>query len=111
MEEIAREIWTELGPGFSERVYHNAFEVALRNRHINYETERIIILFFKNINVGNLRADLIVGDTVVELKATTKLKEDNRLQCRNYMKLLGLPNGVLINFGTGGLEIENFCTL
>jgi GxxExxY protein len=103
--EIAKEIWQELGPGFSERVYHNAFEVGLRERGIKYETERIILLFFKNRNIGNLRADLIVGDTVVELKATTKLKDENRWQCRNYMKLLSLPKGVLINFGPT-LEIE-----
>lgn len=99
MEEIAKEIWDELGPGLSERMYHNAFEVALRLRHIDYETERIIPIFFKDHNIGNLRADLIVGDTVVELKAVTKLTSQYRWQCRNYMELLDLPNGVLINFG------------
>jgi len=110
IDEIAREIWQELGPGFSERVYHNAFEVGLRERGINYETERIILLFFKERNIGNLRADLIVGDTVVELKATSKLKDENRWQCRNYMKLLNLPKGVLINFGPV-LEIEYLQTV
>jgi len=103
--EIAREIWQALGPGYSERVYHNAFEVGLRARNTNYETERLILLFFKDRNIGNLRADLIVGDTVVELKATSKIKDENRWQCRNYMKLLSLPKGVLINFGST-LEIE-----
>lgn len=105
MEEIAREIWDELGPGLSERMYHNAFEVALRTRHIDYETERIIPMFFKEHNIGNLRADLIVGDTVVELKAVAKLTPQNRWQCQNYMELLKLPNGALINFGPS-LEFE-----
>lgn len=110
MDEIAKEIWQGLGPGYSERVYHNAFEVGLRSRNINYETERLILLFFKDRNIGNLRADLIVGDTVVELKATSKLKDENRWQCRNYMKLLGLPKGVLVNFGPV-LEIEYLQTV
>jgi GxxExxY protein len=110
MDEIAKEIWQALGPGYSERVYHNAFEVGLRARNINYETERLILLFFKDRNIGNLRADLIVGDTVVELKATSKLKDENRWQCRNYMKLLGLTKGVLVNFGAV-LEIEYLQTV
>jgi 5,10-methylenetetrahydrofolate reductase len=32
MEEIANHVWDSLGPGYSEAVYHTAFEVALRKR-------------------------------------------------------------------------------
>ena len=41
IETLAKEVYT-LGPGFSERVYHNGMEVLLRNEGIPYETERIV---------------------------------------------------------------------
>jgi GxxExxY protein len=107
--EIARDIWAALGPGYSESVYHCAFEVALRNRLINYETERIIPVFYDGQNVGNVRADLIIDrKVVVELKSVSKLNETYRIQTRNYLKLLGLEMGYLINFPdkNGPIEFE-----
>lgn len=109
LREIARDIWTSLGPGYSESVYHCAFEVALRNRLISYETERIIPVFYDGQNVGNVRADLIIDrKVVVELKSVSKLNETYRIQTRNYLKLLNLETGYLINFPDkdGSLEFE-----
>ena len=59
IHEYVAEIYTILGPGFSERVYHNAIEVLLRENGISYETERIIPITFKGHTIGNLRADII----------------------------------------------------
>ena len=98
MQAIAHDIWCSLGPGYSESVYHSAFEVALRKRGISYETERIIPVSYEGQNVGHVRADLIVGDTVIELKSASRLTEQFRIQIQNYMRLLGLQKGYLINF-------------
>ena len=108
---ISEHIWHELGPGFSESVYHNAFEVALRMNSVNYETERIIPIFFQGHNVGNVRSDLIIENSVViELKSISKIKQENRNQVGNYMKLLNLKKGILVNFPSvaGPVEIEIF---
>jgi hypothetical protein len=32
IEDMMKEIYSELGPGYSERVYHNAAEVYLREK-------------------------------------------------------------------------------
>jgi len=98
MESIAHDIWSSLGPGYSESVYHSAFEVALRKRGISYETERIIPVSYEGQNVGHVRADLIVDDTVIELKSASRITQQFRIQIQNYMKLLGLTKGYLINF-------------
>jgi len=108
---ISDHIWNDLGPGYSESVYHNAFEVALRLNSVNYETERIIPIFFQGHNVGNVRSDLIIDNSVVvELKSVSKLKQENRNQVNNYMKLLKLNHGILVNFPStaGPVEIEIF---
>ena len=106
---IAEGIWASLGPGYSESVYHCAFEVALRRAGLYYETERIVPVFYDGQNVGHVRADLIVERKVVlELKSVGKLNETYRIQTRNYLKLLNLEVGYLINFPdkVGPMEIE-----
>ena len=104
---ITQKIWQTLGPGFSERVYHNAFEVELRLRGIFYETERILPITYEGHNVGNLRADLVIdGQIIVELKSTTKLKDEFENQARNYMRLTGIPSALLINFPAVSGEVE-----
>jgi GxxExxY protein len=50
-----------LGPGYSERVYHNAMEVVLRKNGVPYETERIVPIVFEGHTIGNLRADIIIN--------------------------------------------------
>lgn len=111
-KEIAQKIWKELGPGYSERVYHNAFEIALRDAGLAYETERILPVSFQGHNVGNLRADLIVGHKlIIELKSASKIKDEFRNQIKNYSKLTGLKAGLLINFPdrvAAEPEIESF---
>lgn len=99
VKEFARIVYKDLGPGFSERVYHNAMEVLLRSEGIPYETERIVPVVFKGHTIGNLRADLIVDQTlVVELKATKALNQVMSTQAQKYLQLLNLPHALLVNF-------------
>ena len=104
---LAGRVWRSLGPGFSERVYHNAMEVGLRQLNIPYQTERIVPIVFDDHAIGNIRADLIIDSRIiVELKSVKSLKDEHRVQTRMYMRLLGLSEGVLINFPNSGNELE-----
>lgn len=107
MTAIAKDVHRKLGPGFNECVYHRAMETGLRNRHISYQSEVILPVAYLGSNVGNVRADLVVSNSlVVELKAVRKMsREDTRLQARTYMGLLGIDEGMCINFGPS-LEVE-----
>lgn len=111
VRSVAIRVWQSLGPGFSERVYHNAMEVGLRKIGVPYQTERIVPIMFDDHAIGNIRADLIVDSCIiVELKSVKALKDEHRIQTRMYMRLLGLPDGILINFpnaGSGDLEVED----
>ena len=107
VKSLAGRVWRSLGPGFSERVYHNAMEVGLRQLSIPYQTERIVPILFDEHAIGNIRADLIIDSRViVELKSVKTLKDEHRVQTRMYMRLLGLSEGVLINFPNSGNELE-----
>lgn len=99
VKEFAQIVYRDLGSGFSERVYHNAMEVLLRKEGIPYETERIVPVVFMGHTIGNMRADLIVNQTlVVELKATKALNPTMTTQAQKYLQLLNLPQALLVNF-------------
>lgn len=99
IEDLAKQIYSQLGPGYSERVYHNAMEVLLRSKGIPYESERIIPIPFEGHVIGNLRADIIINkETVLEFKTIKTLNESAEVQGHNYLRLTGLKTAYLINF-------------
>ena len=108
IEDLAREIYSQLGPGYSERVYHNAMEVLLREKGIQYETERHILVKFRGHVVGQLRADIIIDNTIIlELKAIKTLTDGMEHQAQKYLDLTGLRLAYLVNFPLQtGREVE-----
>ena len=100
VEAFALKIHNTLGPGFSERVYHNCMEVELRKHGIQYESERWLPIYYEGHTVGTLRADIVIDNKVIlEFKAVAKLNDAAETQARNYLFLTGLREAVLINFG------------
>ena len=108
VESLAKRIYTQLGSGYSERVYHNCMEVLLRKEGFQYESERIIPIYFEGHVVGNLRGDIILNNEIVlEFKAVKTLNEVMESQVRNYLNLTQLKIGYLINFPLHpGQEVE-----
>ena len=101
IQQYAQHVYKILGPGYSERVYHNAMEVVLRKNGIHYETERIVPIVFEGHTIGNLRADLILNNkTVVELKSVKTMNDVMVTQAQNYLRLTCFTEGYLINFPT-----------
>ena len=99
IEALAKRIYAQLNSGYSERVYHNCMEVVLRKEGIQYESERIIPIYFEGHVVGNLRGDIIINNEIVlEFKAVKTLNEVMESQVRNYLRLTQLKTGYLINF-------------
>jgi GxxExxY protein len=104
---IAADIYSSLGPGYNEVIYHRAFEVALRLSGIIYESEVITPIFYKGHNVGHGRVDIKIPNFIIELKAVNTLNNDAIIQTKNYMNHYNLNSGIIINFGQSktGLSI------
>jgi GxxExxY protein len=99
VEQMVKDVYSELGPGYSERVYHNAMEVILREKKVPYESERHILVNFRGHVVGQLRADIIIDDhEIIEFKTIKTLGDGAELQARNYLRLTGLRTAYLVNF-------------
>lgn len=94
------EIHQMLGPGLLESVYHRCLERELQLRNIYYRSEYVIDIDYKNTVINTaLRADLLIENClVVELKSVDAIHPIFEAQILTYMKLLGVPKGLLINF-------------
>jgi GxxExxY protein len=109
LKTFSKHVFSCLGAGFSERVYHNAMEVLLKKDNIQYKSEQIIPVMFEGVEVGQVRADLVIdGKIVVELKSVRSIKDDHATQCAMYMKLLNIDSGLVINFPCSDNEDVDF---
>lgn len=104
----AMEVHRELGHGFKESVYHEAFmkEAAIRGISLQHEPE--IAVFYKGEKLeSTFRPDFVCfGDVVVEFKASSTLTDVDFAQLLNYLKATGLRRGLLINFGAKSLQVK-----
>src|SRR3970040_1933059 len=94
------EVYNELGYGFLERVYQNALYHELKANGFQVEAQKKIKVYYKEIEVGDYFADIIVKDLIIlELKAQDYLIEANEFQLINYLKSTSCEVGLLLNFG------------
>jgi GxxExxY protein len=96
----AFEVHRELGAGFLEQVYENAFAICLRDRGLRVEQQRGIDVRFRSHIVGEYRADLLVESVVFgEVKAQSALTTQHEAQLLNCLRATGIQVGWLPNFG------------
>ncbi len=102
------EVHKELGAGFLESVYQEAFELELQKQGIPYEREALLNIYYKGTKLKKCySADFICYDKIiVELKALAELSTDHEAQVLNYLKTAKLKLGLLINFGSRSLQYK-----
>ena len=99
----------ELGPGFLEKVYENAFAYELRKAGLRVVQQQGIEVHYDGSVVGEFVADLVVEGTVIlEIKATQEHSDFFTAQCLNYLKATGKPVCLLLNFGKTKLDVRRF---
>lgn len=98
----AIEVHNELGPGLLESIYEDCLEYELRLRGFKVEKQVITPVKYKEFERDTpLKLDLLVNGLVaVELKTVESLLPIHESIILSYMKLLKVPQGLLINFHT-----------
>ena len=91
-----------LGPGLLESVYEECLKYELEKNGHNVKQQLIVKVEYDELEFeSHLRIDLLVDDLiVVELKAIENTLPIHEATLLTYMKLLRLPQGLLINFNT-----------
>lgn len=98
--DSAFQVHRELGPGFLESNYEEAFLYELKSKGLSFLNQKNFKIPYKDIYLNSeFRFDLVVEDRVlVELKAVDKIHPLHQAQIYAYLKASGLPVGFLINF-------------
>lgn len=105
---IAIQLHNELGCGFKEKVYQDAFEVLLKEYHIPYEREKHISMEYHGVTLEHdFYYDFLCYDKIgIELKAMTEIIGEHESQIINYLHVSGHQLGLLLNFGAKNLEYK-----
>jgi GxxExxY protein len=96
----AIEVHRVLGPGLLESSYLPCLQYELSARKLRFVAQQKLPLVYKEMVLeGSYRLDLVVeGIVVVEVKSVAALEPVYDAQVLTYLKLSGLPAGLLINF-------------
>jgi GxxExxY protein len=109
----AIEVHRTLGPGLLESAYEACLAYELSARRLGVERQRTLPVVYKGAEIDCLyRLDMIVeGSVLVEIKAVEHLLPVHEAQILSYLRLSGLPLGLLINFHCATLRqgIRRFC--
>jgi GxxExxY protein len=101
----AMEVHRILGPGFLESVYEEALAHEFMLRKMPFARQMDLKVAYKDIIVGDFRADFFVDSkVVVELKAIKALTANDEAQLLNYLRGTGCKLGLLLNFGSRSLQ-------
>ncbi len=100
------EIHRELGPRLLESVYEECLCFELADAGIGFERQVSLPVAYKGVRLDcGYRMDVVADDLVViELKSVEQIAPIRQAQMMTYLKLSGLPIGLLINFNVPVLK-------
>ncbi len=106
----AMAVHKELGHGFLEAVYHEAFCWEMTAMKLPFAREVELPILYRGQTLSmRYRADfLCFGEIIVEIKALAKLTGTEESQVIHYLKASRQKRALLINFGSPRLEYRRF---
>jgi len=107
---MCMEVHRELGCGFLEPVYQEAFEVLLKKEGVPYEREKPLPIYFMGERLEKeYYADFFCyGKILLEFKAVSTLSAAHEAQLMNYLKASRLKVGLLCNFSQSPFVYKRF---
>ena len=103
----AIEVLNVRGHGLHEKIYENCLCVEFRLRSIPHAQQERHLVMYKCEVVGEYVPDLVVQQKlIVDTKTIERITDHERGQMLNYLRITGLPVGVILNFKHARLEWE-----
>jgi GxxExxY protein len=104
------EVHKELGAGLNEYCYQEGLQMQLEEQKTPYHRE---MTFHPSYHGQPMQATYRVDffckeDIIVECKAVDDLTNNMRSQLYNYMRLLKLPCGIIVNFASKTVKVERY---
>ena len=119
--DACKKVYSQLGIGHTERIYHKALVYELGCQTLNIDTEMNIVVKYEDSHgklhhLESLRIDIFIHtyNLIIELKAITrKIQPQEMAQIKKYFNVLNKDNikveyGIIINFPQPSTkEIDN----
>jgi len=104
--DAAFHLHRDLGPGLLESVYETLLAMRLERLGLKVDRQKAIDIIYEGVHFrGAFTADLLVEDRLLlELKSTERTLPVHVKQLLTYIRLMDLPLGLLINFGTASFR-------
>jgi len=99
---------TAIGPGHTERTYHNGLIAVFEKEKLGFETEKQYKLFYQDKMIGNFKADLVIENKLIlEIKSLERgIPEAHYHQIVSYLRSAKISLGLLVNFGATRCQIK-----
>lgn len=100
--DVAFHLHQDLGPGLLETVYEVILATKIAKRGLKVERQKPVPVLYEGLHFDEgFRLDLLIEDRlIVELKSIEALQPVHFKQVLTYLRLMKLPIGLLINFGS-----------
>jgi GxxExxY protein len=103
----AYSVLNEIGHGYHEKPYENALVVEFQHRGIPFLQQPRYPILYRGVNVSDFIPDLVAYDKViVDTKVIPRITDHEIGQMLNYLRVTGLPLGLILNFKHSRLEFR-----
>jgi GxxExxY protein len=108
VRQTAFDLHLYLGVGHLEKVYENGLCHRLAKQGIRFVQQQPLKVTDEDGAVlGDFFADIVVENRLlIELKAVRDLADVHVAQLLGYMKVTGMKDGLLINFGSSKFQVR-----
>jgi len=100
-------VLNEVRHGYHEKPYENGLVVDFRFKGIPYLQQPRYPLFYREVQISEFVPDLVAFDKIiVDTKVIERITDHEIGQMLNYLKVTGLPVGLILNFKNSKLEFR-----
>lgn len=104
---VALNVHKNIGSGFAEKIYQKILEIECKKAGLKVEREKKISVEWDEKVVGYHFIDFLISDEIiVETKVSSELNQLHKAQLLSYLKVMDKRLGLLLNFGSGILDIK-----
>jgi GxxExxY protein len=100
-------VLNDLGYGYHEKPYENSLVVEFEHRGIPFLQQPRFPILYREKQVSEFIPDLIAfNKVIVDTKVIERITDYEIGQMLNYLKVTGLPVGLILNFKNAKLEFR-----
>ncbi len=100
-------VLNEVGHGYHEKPYENGLAVEFKFRGIPYLQQPRYPIFYRGVQISEFIPDLIAFEKIiVDTKVIERITDHEIGQMLNYLRVTGLPVGLILNFKNAKLEVR-----